>query len=125
MSNRELLLRARTHFRATRTPETLEKIAVPEWETDIFFWPEMSVDEKRSVFRHLRVSGGSVDVPFDGLIDAAVTQVCLRARDAFGNRMFTDGDEAALRDTDPEVLQRISNAMGFGARLSLEDAEGN
>jgi hypothetical protein len=123
MSNRELLLRARSHFRATRTPETLEKIAVPEWDTDIHFWPEMSVDEKRAVFSNLKIGGD--DIPAAGLIDAAVIQVQLRSRDAFGNRLFSDGDEAALRDTDPEVLQRISNAMGFGARLSLEDAEGN
>lgn len=123
MSNKELLLRARSHFRATRTPETLEKIAVPEWEAELFFWPEMSVDEKRAVFANLKIGGD--DIPAAGLIDAAVIQVQLRSRDAFGNRLFGDGDEAALRDTDPEVLQRVSNAMGFGARLSLEDAEGN
>jgi hypothetical protein len=124
-SGNEVLLRARTHFRASRTVEALEKIAVPEWETEIFYWPEMSVDEKRAVFRHLRAGSGGLEVPLDGMLAAAVTQVCLRARDAYGNRLFGDDQEEDLRDTHPDILQRISNEMGWGSRPSLEDAEKN
>jgi hypothetical protein len=51
--------------------------------------------------------------------------VCLRARDQFGQRLFTDADGDALRDTSPEVLQRIANEMGWGSRPTLEDAEKN
>ena len=125
MSKKDVLLKARSHFRGSRTVEALRKVEVPEWDTEIFYWPEMSVAEKRAVFAHLRVASGLVDIPVDGLIEASVTQVCLRARDAFGNRMFSDEDEEALRDTDPNVLQRISNEMGFGSQPTLEDAEKN
>lgn len=125
MSGQEVLLRARKHFRAARTVETLRKIEVPEWGTDLYYWPEMSVAEKRAVFSHLRLAGGQVEIPVDGLVDAAVTQVAMRARDAYGNRLFADGDDEALRDTDPMVLQRISNEMGFGSGPSLEAAEKN
>lgn len=126
MSNvgNELLLRARSHFRAARTVETLRKIAVPEWGAEIHYWPEMSVDEKRAVFRHLKATEG-LDMALDGMLGAAVTQVCRRARDQYGNRMFGDDQEDALSDTDPDVLLRISNEMGWGSRPSLEDAEKN
>ena len=125
MSGNEILLRARKHFRAARTIETLRKVEVPEWATDLYFWPEMSVDEKRAVYGHLRLAGGQVELPVDGLLNAAVTQVLVRSRNASGERLFGDDAEAALRDTDPAVLQRISNEMGFGSQPSLEAAEKN
>lgn len=125
MSGRDILLKARSHFRAARTVETLKKIAVPEWDTEVFYWPEMSVEESRAVGRHIRVSGGSASITAGDLTEASVTQVLLRARDAYGNRLFTDADDAALADTDPAVLQRIASAMGWASRASLEDAEGN
>jgi hypothetical protein len=123
MSGQDILRKARASFREARTVETLRKIEVPEWDAEIFFWPEMSVEEKRAVFANLKIGGG--DIPADGLIDAAVIQVQLRSRDAFGNRLFGSGDDVALRDTDPDVLQRISNEMGYGSSPSNEDAKGN
>lgn len=127
MANKtEILLRARQHARATRTTETLRKIGVPEWDTDLYFWPDMSVEEKRGVFAHMRFDAdGSTVLAGDRMLDAAVAQVLLRARDEMGNRLFSDADEAALRDTAPDVLSRISNEMGFGRRTSPEDAEKN
>lgn len=121
----EILLAARQHFRRARTTDALQKIDVPEWGCEVYYWPEMDVEEKRAVFRHLRMVGGSVEIPLGDLVDAAITQVCLRARDAFGNRLFSDEDAKALADTDPEVLQRVANEMGYGSRVSLEDAEKN
>ena len=121
----EILLRARSQFRATRTVESLQKIPVPEWGTEVYYWPEMSVDEKRAVYRHLRTGDNGLEISADAMLSAAVTQVCIRARDAFGERLFSDDQEEDLRDTSPDVLQRISNEMGWGARASLEDAEKN
>ena len=120
--SKELLLKARTHFRAARTVETLRKIAVPEWDTEIHYWPEMSLDERRAVYAHLRMGDERTIADF---VEASLAQVLARSRDANGARLFGDDDEQALRDTDPKVLQRISTEMGFGSGLSVEDAEKN
>lgn len=125
MSGKEILLRARSHFRLARVVETLRKVEVPEWETTLHYWPEMSVEEKRAVFDHMRVEGGKVVATPGTLLEAAVSMILLRARDPFGNRLFQDTDAAALADTSPEVLQRIANEMGWGSSESVEDAQGN
>jgi hypothetical protein len=125
MSGREILLRARSHFRAARVLESLRPVAVPEWDTTLYFWPEMSVEERRAVFGHLRLEGGEIVATPGALLEAAVSMVCLRARDQFGQRLFSDADVDALRDTSPDVLQRIANEMGWGSRPTLEDAEKN
>lgn len=121
----DILLRARTHFRAARTVETLEKIEVPEWGTALHYWPEMSVEEAREVGRHLRISGGEVVISAGDMTESAVTQILFRARDEHGTRLFADNDAAALADTDPKVLQRIATQMGWVSRASVEDAEKN
>ncbi len=121
----EILLRARTHFRNTRTPETLQKLAVPEWEAEIYYWPDMSVEESREVGQHIRMSNGKLAIAAGDLTDAAVTQLLFRARDAFGNRLFSEADETALRDTHPSVLTRLASEMGWSSRANLEDAEKN
>jgi hypothetical protein len=121
-----ILLRARQHAGASRVTETLKKIEVPEWGTEIYFWPEMSVEEKRGVFRHMKSNGqGGIALAMDALIDAAVAQVCLRARNSQGIRLFSDGDESAIAQTHPDVLTEISNQMGWGSRPTMEDAEKN
>ena len=125
MSGRDILLRARSHFRASRTVETLRKVSVPEWDTDIFYWPDMSVEESRAIGRHIRISGGATVISAGDFTEAAVTQVLLRARDQYGNRLFTDADESALADTDPDVLRRIASEMGWTGRDSAEDVEKN
>jgi hypothetical protein len=119
-----ILIRARQHAGASRITETLKKIEVPEWGTEIYYWPEMSVEEKRGVFRHLKSNGGD-GVAIDALLDAAVAQVCLRARNSQGVRLFNDEDEAAIAQTHPDVLTKISSQMGWGSRPSMEDAEKN
>lgn len=122
----EILLRARQHARAFRSVETLQRIDVPEWETSVFFWPEMSVEERRGVYRHLRANaGGGVELALDSMLEAAVSQVLLRSRDEFGALLFSDADEDGLRDTSPDVLMRISNAMGYGSKPTQEDSEKN
>jgi len=119
-----ILLAARSKFRESREQGTLQKIEVPEWDCAVYYWPEMSVNERRGVFKHLRGSSEGM-LSADSLISAAIAQVLLRARDEFGVLLFGESDEAAVLDTDPNVLQRIANAMGFGSGPSLEGAEKN
>jgi hypothetical protein len=125
MSGNDVLLRARQHWRKSRTHESLRRIAVPEWDTEITFYPEMSVAERLAVFAHMKGSAGGIEITPAALLSAAVTQVCQRARDPMGERLFTDEQESDLYDTHPDVLQRIANEMGWGSSPSLEDAEGN
>ena len=121
----DILLRARSHFRATRTVESLQKLEVPEWDLTLHYWPALSVDEARETGRHIRIGGGTAQINAGDLTDAAVSHVLNRARDPHGVRLFSDEDEAGLRDTDPSVLQRIASTMGWGGRPSVEDAEKN
>lgn len=122
MSGKEILLRARQHFRASRTVETLHKIHVPEWEADIYYWPEMSVEERRGVYRNMPISG---ELTGAAMVSAAVDHVRLRSRNEHGDRLFSDEDESALIDTAPHVLARIAAVMGWGERTTLEGAEKN
>ncbi len=120
--SRELLLKARQEFRAKRTVETLQKIAVPEWGIDLHYWPAMSVEERMAVRSHVKLSEART---LADMTATAVTQILKRARDAHGTLLFVDSDRASLEDTDPTVLERISGEMGYGADVSLEDAEKN
>lgn len=121
----KILLAARSAFRARRAVETLQKIEVPEWDCTVYYWPEMDVAEREGVYQHFRAGAEGLQLEGAGLVNAAVMQVLLRSRDEFGNRLFGDADQAALRDTDPGVLTRISNEMGWGSRPNIEDAEKN
>jgi hypothetical protein len=121
----EILLKARTHFRALRTVETLRKFAVPEWDCEVYYWPEMSVEERIAVYRHMKIGPDGLQQTPGVMLESAIENVVNRARDAFGERLFTEADAEGLRDTDPDVLQRIANEIGWGARVSLEDAEKN
>lgn len=114
-----ILLAARAAFRAKRTVETLAKIAVPEWGTELYYWPEMSVEERLAVFSHVKLTA---DRSLAHSVAMSLAQVQYRARDAFGNRLFTDEDTAALSDTDPDVLARIASEMGTSVE-TVEDAE--
>ena len=120
--SRDLLLKAREHFRADRTVVTLQKIAVPEWGFDIYYWPVMSVEERIAVRSHVRMGEGAT---LGDMVPVSLTQIIKRARDPHGTRMFIDSDRAALEDTNPLVLERISAQMGYGTDITIEAAEGN
>jgi hypothetical protein len=121
MRGTDILLAARSHFRAARTVEALRKVEVPEWGATLHYWPEMDVAERRAIWAHFRPG----ETPTTGeLLDASVMQVLLRARNEHGERLFSDMDVEALRDTHPDVLQRVANEFGWRS-TSLEVAEKN
>lgn len=124
-SGKDVLTRARAHFRPSRDVSRLRAIAVPEWDTTLHYFPEMSLEEAREVGRHIKLEGGQAVINGGSLVEAAVTQVLYRARDEFGDRLFDDSDEKALTDTDPEVLKRIASQMGWVSSPTVEEAEKN
>jgi len=120
----DVLLKARQQFRATRTVETLRKIEVPEWDDGfvLHFWPVMSVEERMAVRSHVKLGESRT---LADITATAVTQIIKRARNAHGTLLFTDSDRQSLEDTDPVVLERISNEMGYGTDVTIEAAEKN
>lgn len=117
-----ILLRARQQFRQLRTVESLKKIEVPEWDSTLHYWPVRDLEERLAVEQHIRIGG---DRTFADLMRLHTAQVCHRARDELGFRLFTDEDAKALADTYPKVVERISSEMGLGDGLTLEEAEKN
>jgi hypothetical protein len=118
----EILLRARQQFRNTRQPEHLRKIHVEEWDADIYYWPTRDMAERLAVEEHILFGAGRTAA---NLLRLSIAQVAHRARDEFGNRLFSDEDAVALADTHPDVVQRISLEMGLGDDMSVEVAEKN
>jgi hypothetical protein len=117
-----ILLRARQQFRQLRTVEGLKRIEVPEWECSIYYWPVRDLEERLAVEQHIRIGA---DRTFADLMRLHTAQVCYRARDEQGFRLFTDEDAKALADTAPKVVERVSSEMGLGDGLTLEEAEKN
>jgi hypothetical protein len=117
-----ILLRARQKFGNARVVETLKKIDVPEWEAEVYFWPIRDMDERLAIEQHIRING---DRTLADLGRFHLAQVTFRARDEQGFRLFNDAQAEALAKTHPEVIQRISVAMGMGDGMTLEVAEKN
>jgi hypothetical protein len=116
----EILLRARQAFSELRQPETLRKIEVPEWGAVVYYWPSRSMEERRGCEQYIRLGDRS---SYADLTAYHAAQVCFRARDEFGQRLFRDDQEAAIAQTHPEVIARISSEMGLGDGMTLEEAE--
>lgn len=119
-----ILTHARQQFRDQRTVETLRKLEVPEWNnTTIYYWRARDVTERLAIDKHIVISG---DRTVAQMVEFYAATVCQRARDERGNRLFSDSDEDGIRDTDPQVLQKIALAMGLGGDSpSVEEAEKN
>jgi hypothetical protein len=117
----DALLRARQAFRLLRTTETLRKLDGGDLGP-IYYWPVMSMDERRSVLSRLPLDTRTI-----ADIDAAfVAAVLYRSRDELGNRLFDDeSGEAALRDCDPELIKRIGAEMSAEPEPTIEGAEKN
>jgi hypothetical protein len=118
----DILLRARQQFRNVRVVETLRKIAVPEWETDIYYWPVRDLVERLATEQFIKFGQDKTMADLRRLHNANVLS---RARDERGERLFSDADEAALADTQQAVIERLSLDMGLGDGLTIEDAEKN
>ena len=117
-----ILLRARQQFRQLRTVECLRKVEVPEWDCTIYYWPVRDLTERLAVEEHIRIGA---DRTYADLMRLHTAQVCHRARDEQGFRLFSDEDATALADTYPKVVERVSTEMGLGDGLTLEEAEKN
>lgn len=112
---------AKSSFKARRSPETLVEIPVPEWKISVWYWPDMTLQERRDIYLLAKQEGGHTVLDLEAM---AVTLI-VRARDADGKRLFAMPEKRELMtEYDPDIISRIISAMGSGS-LSVEDAEKN
>ena len=112
---------AKATFKARRSPETLVEIPVAEWKTSIWYWPDMTLQERREIFLLARQEDGHTVLDLEAM---AVTLI-VRARDAGAKRLFAMPEKRELMtEYDPEIMSRIVSAMNT-ASVSVEDAEKN
>jgi hypothetical protein len=111
--------KAKSQFSERRKPETLVAIPVPEWETTVYYWPDMTLAERREIFLLAKQDGDSTVLDLEAM---AVT-LLVRARDKNGKRIFVNAERRELlNEYDPEVMAGIVAAMSNGT-VSVEDAE--
>jgi hypothetical protein len=111
--------RAKAQFADRRTTESLVPIPVPEWSTTVYYWPEMTLGERRDIFLHARQDGESTVMDLEAI---AVT-LMVRARDASGRRLFARAERLELmNEYDANVMAQIVSAMA-SPEPNTEDAE--
>ena len=112
---------AKSQFAERRKPETLVAIPVPAWKTTVFFWPDMTLAERREIFMLAKQKGDETVLDLEAM---AITLI-VRARDIEGKRLFSKAERMELmNDYDPEVIAEIVSAMNTPVP-SIEDAEKN
>ena len=100
MSN--VLNKATSHFKSQLTGE-LQKISVPEWETDIFYKSSHPFSVEAKIIE-LQQQGKTVE--------ALVESVILKSLDPDGKPLFTRFDKNTLmNEVSPAVLVRVATAL--------------
>lgn len=111
-----VLERATKHFRS-KLDGTLERISVPEWETEIFFYPTTPLKEESSILK-LQQEGKTVE--------ALIQSIIVKARNADGSKMFAPADRVTMmNEVDPKVLMRIAGQLNGIDLDSLDEVEKN
>lgn len=112
---------AKSQFAERRKPETLVAIPVPAWNTTVYFWPDMTLSERREIFILAKQKGDETILDLEAM---AITLI-VRARDKEGKRLFSKAERIELmNEYDPEVITQIVSAMNSPVP-SVEDAEKN
>ena len=112
---------AKAQFAERRKPDTLVAIPVPAWNTTVYFWPDMTLSERREIFMLAKQKGDETILDLEAM---AITLI-VRARDKEGKRMFSKAERIELlNEYYPDVMAQIVSAMNI-APVSVEDAEKN
>ena len=112
---------AKSQFAERRKPETLVAIPVPAWNTTVYFWPDMTLSERREIFMLAKQKGDETILDLEAM---AITLI-VRARDKEGKRLFSKAERMELmNEYDPEVITQIVSAMNSPVP-NVEDAEKN
>jgi hypothetical protein len=113
--------KAKSSFAERRTVENLRPILVPEWDVTVYYWPDMTLAERREIFLLAKQQDGATVLDMEAM---AVTLI-IRGRDKDGKRIWHKAEKIELmNEYDPEVIARIVSAMNTEP-ISMEDAEKN
>ncbi len=105
----DILERAKEHFK-NRLAGEMEYIDVPEWGKEIdgkvipqrIYWKPLTLREQNAVLKYVN----------EGSIEAIVSMIIQRARDADEKKLFKPMHMSEfMRHVDPKIVERISNAM--------------
>lgn len=109
----KVLDRATAHFRSKLTSE-MNKVHVPEWETDIWFKATNTLKEEAKMIE-LAQAGKTVE--------ALVETLIIRARNEDGSKMFNTLDKTVMmNEVDPAVLIRVVGEINnFAEQIKQED----
>ena len=111
-----VLDKATQHFRS-KLDGSLERISVPEWDTDIYYFPTTPLRDESSILK-LQNEGKTVE--------ALVQSIIVKCRNADGSKMFASADRVTLlNEVDPKILIRIAGQINGVDQESLEDVEKN
>jgi hypothetical protein len=112
---------AKESFKARRSPDTLVEIPVAEWKTSIWYWPDMTLQERREIYLLARQEDGHTVLD----LEAMAVSLIVRARDNSGKKLFAMPEKRELMtEYDADVISRVVGEMSAGG-LSVEDAEKN
>lgn len=112
------LEKATAHFRA-QVGGTMNKITVPEWETDIYFKSVNTLREESKLIE-LAQQGKTVE--------ALVETLIMKARNQDGTKMFGLPDKMIfMNEVDPQVVIRVVGEMNVAnaENSNLDDIEKN
>jgi hypothetical protein len=110
-----VLQNAKTHMQDVLSGG-LQKISVPEWNTDIYFKAASTFAQEQKIIE-LHGKGK--------LVEALVETLVSKSLDAEGKKLFTAADKVVLmREVDPEVIIKVVGEMNE-AKEAAKDALGN
>jgi hypothetical protein len=111
-----VIQKATQHFRS-KLDGSLAKIDVPEWESEIYFYPTTPLKEESSILK-LQQEGKTVE--------ALIQSIIVKARNADGSKMFAPADRVTMmNEVDPQILMRIAGQLNGIDVDSLDDIEKN
>lgn len=112
---------AREQFKLKRTPDTLVAISVPEWGATVYYWPAMTLQERREIYLLAKSSEGATVLD----LEAMAVSLIVRARDSGGKRIWSNAEKRELMtEYDPDIIARIVAEMNDGTVMA-GDAEKN
>jgi hypothetical protein len=100
MSN--VISKAQSHFKSKLNGE-LQKISVPEWETDIYFKTAHSFAVESKILELQQANK---------TVEALVESVIAKSLDPDGKPLFTKFDKVTMmNEVDPKVLIRVASKL--------------
>jgi len=111
-----ILDNAKKHF-TSQFNQTLKKITVPEWQTDIYYRQTNSFATESRIIE-LQQQGKTVE--------ALVESVIAKSLDPEGKPMFNKFDKFTLmNEVDPKVLLKVATVLNSQDEVNMDELKKN